>query len=519
MCDTLVELQEAMRRYAASFDPSLLGGTDAAAVMGLAGAIERMAATVKGLAAARVSDSGVWKAGGDRSAAHHLARTTGTSVGQAGEAIETARRLARLPGVAAAARSGQLSAQQAAAVAGACGADPSAESRLLEKARTSSLAELRDECARTRAAADPDPEARRKAIHDGRYLRGHTDAEGAWHLHMRDNPEVGAEILAALAPIRDRLFRAARAEGRHEPAEAYAADALAELARGGVVADGPRAGRSRAKLIARVDLLALLRGRPIEGEVCELAGFGPVAASAIRDLIDTGDPFLAAVITRGRTGRGRRPPRPASLRGPTDRPGMALPELRGRGLRLSRLPGERPPRRLGRQPRHHPRPARPAVFAPSRPQDHRQLGAGRRAGETGLRASRGFTSPPTSPRRLRERGLHVYIDAMYTCKMDKKPLRVPISVASQRGVSWLSETAAGRRVVLTRFGAVQAVVDSAERIDEGAARIRDAARLVVERYAEAGLGRANTVALADACAKLGLDPARVRARAEALRER
>lgn len=33
--------------------------------------------------------------------------------------------------------------------------------------------------------------------------------------------------------------------------------------------------------------------------MCELAGFGPVAASAIRDLIDTGDPFLAAVVTRG----------------------------------------------------------------------------------------------------------------------------------------------------------------------------------------------------------------------------
>ena len=33
--------------------------------------------------------------------------------------------------------------------------------------------------------------------------------------------------------------------------------------------------------------------------MCELAGFGPVAVSAIRDLIDTGDPFLAAVVTRG----------------------------------------------------------------------------------------------------------------------------------------------------------------------------------------------------------------------------
>lgn len=101
--------------------------------------------------------------------------------------------------------------------------------------------------------------------------------------------------------------------------------------------------------------------------------------------------------------------------------------------------------------------------------------------------------------------------------MEQESLRVPISVASKRGVSWLSETAAERRVVLTRFGAAQAVVDSAERIDDGAVRIREAARLVVERYAQAGLDRSQTATLADACAKLGVDPARVRARAEALR--
>ena len=49
----------------------------------------------------------------------------------------------------------------------------------------------------------------------------------------------------------------------------------------------------------RVDLEALLRGWPIEGEVCEIAGFGPVAVSALRDMIDTDDPFLAAVVTKG----------------------------------------------------------------------------------------------------------------------------------------------------------------------------------------------------------------------------
>ena len=52
-------------------------------------------------------------------------------------------------------------------------------------------------------------------------------------------------------------------------------------------------------MIVRVDLAALLRGHPMSGEVAELVGYGPVAVSAIRDMIDSGDPFLTAVATRG----------------------------------------------------------------------------------------------------------------------------------------------------------------------------------------------------------------------------
>jgi hypothetical protein len=40
-------------------------------------------------------------------------------------------------------------------------------------------------------------------------------------------------------------------------------------------------------------------GYPLSGETCELVGYGPVAVSAIRDMIDSGDPFLAAVVTKG----------------------------------------------------------------------------------------------------------------------------------------------------------------------------------------------------------------------------
>lgn len=298
MCDRLGELRSAMARCAASFDGALLSSAEAATALHEAAMIENLAVAVKGMAAARAAETGVWKDAGDRSAADHLARTTGSSVSRASEAIETARRLEKLPAVAVAVRSGALSSQQAVVVADAASANPAVGDRLVEMAKTSSLRELREECARVKAAATPDAEARRRALHNGRYLRSYTDAEGGWNLRMRDNPEVGAEIMAAIAEISDRLFRAARAEGRSERSEAYAADALAELA-STKDARGSRSSRGRAKIIVRIDLPALLRGRVTDGEVCELAGFGPVAVSAIRDLIETGDPFLAAVVTNG----------------------------------------------------------------------------------------------------------------------------------------------------------------------------------------------------------------------------
>ncbi|HUR23615.1 MAG TPA: DUF222 domain-containing protein, partial [Acidimicrobiales bacterium] len=168
MCEHIGQLREAMGRYAAGFDASLLSCADAAVVVAEAAVIENLAATVKGLAAARFAAGEGWKDAGARSAAAHLARSTGTSVRAASEVLETARRLQSLPALAAAARSGQLSGAQVAAVADAGVVDPSAEVGLVERARSSSLAELREHCGRVKACARPDAEARRKAIHDQR---------------------------------------------------------------------------------------------------------------------------------------------------------------------------------------------------------------------------------------------------------------------------------------------------------------------------------------------------------------
>ena len=97
MCEQLVELREAMSGYATRFDAALLSASLAERVVETATAIEHMAAAVKSLAAARVAETEAWKRDGDRSPAHQLARKTGTSVGQANDAIATGRRLSDLP--------------------------------------------------------------------------------------------------------------------------------------------------------------------------------------------------------------------------------------------------------------------------------------------------------------------------------------------------------------------------------------------------------------------------------------
>ncbi len=52
-------------------------------------------------------------------------------------------------------------------------------------------------------------------------------------------------------------------------------------------------------MVVRIDWDALIRGWPIDDEVCEIAGVGPVSLSAVRAMIDSGDAWLAAVVTKG----------------------------------------------------------------------------------------------------------------------------------------------------------------------------------------------------------------------------
>ena len=194
-----------------AFDPALVTASDAAAIVEHAAAIEAMAATAKALAARRVADARLWRDAGDRTPAHHLARTTGTTLTQARELLDTAERLDQLPDTAAAARRGELSTAQVVAIADAASAAPHAEGRLLQAAAgQASLGELRDECARVKASALADPEAHHRAIHAGRFARRRTCADGAGEIVYRSTLDEVAAVWSAIEGYTEREFRRAR---------------------------------------------------------------------------------------------------------------------------------------------------------------------------------------------------------------------------------------------------------------------------------------------------------------------
>src|SRR4051812_16028637 len=88
MCQKLVELERAMAAFASGFEASLVSAAQAEGVMERAARIEHMAATVKGLAAARMCETELWSLGGDKSPAHMLARRTGETVSGAAQQLE-----------------------------------------------------------------------------------------------------------------------------------------------------------------------------------------------------------------------------------------------------------------------------------------------------------------------------------------------------------------------------------------------------------------------------------------------
>ena len=235
----------------------------------------------------------VWRTVGAESPEAWLANVTGETTATAARSLTASDQLAGLPETSRLLAEGRVSQTQAALVAAGVSADPTQERNLLLTARQRDAGELGRQSRAVRQAARATQMIDRERIFRSRYLRTWTSDDGAFEGRFRLTPDHGAIVQSALSELRQAMFARARAEGRDDPADAYTADALVELARErGSTSDssGPK-----ALVRVRVDRTALLRGHTVAGEVCEVDGIGPVAVATARAFAE--DAILEAVLT------------------------------------------------------------------------------------------------------------------------------------------------------------------------------------------------------------------------------
>jgi hypothetical protein len=247
-------------------------------------------------------------------AAEDLARKSGTSKGKAKKTLDTAKKLKDQPEVEDAVRNGELSEDQASLIADAADVNPSAAGGLLDKARNSSVNDLRDACARAKAAADPDEEATHARVRQARSFKTGNNVDPAFWGSIYGTTADGADFMAHFQPFRDAVFQRNRDAGIRDTSEQMDFDALMEMARAAyqnvtgkpvVEVDGdgdeaipmpppPKAPKT-VYVVVNFDAM-VARAEPGE-ETAYIAGFGPVPVSVVREVMD--DAFLVGVVMHG----------------------------------------------------------------------------------------------------------------------------------------------------------------------------------------------------------------------------
>jgi uncharacterized protein DUF222/HNH endonuclease len=295
MLDKLGNLVEQLKSCVSGLNAGQLSGDEAMELCARFAEVERLGAAGRLVTADRVAATEVWRRGGSRTAAHWVARHTGTDPERCKDALETAGRLGACQLVAEEIRAGRLSEAQAQVIVDAAAVRPEAEGQLVEFARSNSLRLLREECRRVKNSELAGSEEY-KEVHRSRSLKTWTGRDGATCGSFRLTPDAGAAFLAAIEDGKAKHVRAARRDGRREPFEAYAADALVELvteSRG----DAPAKTAPKSMVIVHVAYEAIVRGALAGGEVCEIRGVGPVPLDVARDM--AADSILRVLVTKG----------------------------------------------------------------------------------------------------------------------------------------------------------------------------------------------------------------------------
>lgn len=297
MSSKVREAIELLRESLTELDDACLDGPAARRLVEDAAEGTRLTGALLSLAARRVDALGAHHAL-YRSTAHYLAKVSGTSVGAAEQTIRTAHQVEQLPASEAALRSGQLSGAQVKEVAAAASADPSAEALMLRRAETDGLKGLKAESARVVAAAARDADKVYERIHRERSFRHWRDWDGTGRIDIRGPLDRTTRIALALAPYEAELFEATKDQdpADREPHQALMFDAMVALADAST-GEMPKGSGPLPTVNVRVDHRAFLVGDTEPGDVCEIAGVGPIPVSVAQRLAE--DAFLKALITNG----------------------------------------------------------------------------------------------------------------------------------------------------------------------------------------------------------------------------
>jgi len=300
MFDELRDIVTHLREVSSRINIDVVAGKDAAALVGIADEIRRAGDSLRTVAVGQVERTNSWKGEGAKSITEWLAIETDCPQYEAQAVVLLAAQLQHLPVTQAALRSGVLSNAQAVEVARGAIVAPNTETQLLNLAKHATVRDLRDATSRVVAAATDEAE-RHRQVHKSRYFKSWTDFDGSFNVRGRMTAANGALVMAALKPIQDEIFKVARKSGAHERPEAYAADALMALCEKAATKQPSESGnkttRPSAVINIRIDIDALKRGRTEHGEVCEIAGVGPIPVATAKAYL--GEAFLKLLVIDG----------------------------------------------------------------------------------------------------------------------------------------------------------------------------------------------------------------------------
>ncbi|HWE66739.1 MAG TPA: hypothetical protein VG298_08850 [Acidimicrobiales bacterium] len=253
-------------------------------------------------------------ASGHRNAADWLAQRSGTPFARAQDALKMVERLQKSAPVQEAFQRGLLSLPQALTVADAVDVVPDCGPQLLDAQREGSHRDLSRQADRIKqmARSREQEQSRRARAYRRRSLRYTQLPEGGVRVQLYVTEEAWARCLPVIDQRADVLFRRARSAAVQATRDQHRLDALVDLVSGRAAQeDGAASTRSTVTTIVRINVETLRRGSLASGEVCEIAGVGPVSVQAAEELLGAG--WFRLLVTDGAdvatiTGRHRTVP-------------------------------------------------------------------------------------------------------------------------------------------------------------------------------------------------------------------